>query len=133
MSPVFVDTHYFLAILNPRDAAHAKAVRFSYSQGRPLVTTCWVLTELADALARPQNRPLFRRTLNDLRQDPEANIIAPSQGLFDRGIALYDARPDKEWSLTDCISFVVMSELGLTEALTADRHFEQAGFRALLA
>ena len=53
--------------------------------------------------------------------------------LFERGLALYNARPDKEWSLTDCISFVVMADEGLTDALTGDRHFEQAGFTALLA
>ncbi len=59
-------------------------------------------------------------------------IVPSSSDLFWRGIKLFDARPDKEWSLTDCISFEVMAELGLTDALTADHHFEQAGFRALL-
>jgi hypothetical protein len=51
---------------------------------------------------------------------------------MDRGLALYAARPDKEWSLTDCVSFLVMQDHGVTEALTADHHFEQAGFVALL-
>ena len=56
-----------------------------------------------------------------------------SPELFERGLALYNARPDKEWSLTDCISFVVMADQGLAEGLTGDRHFDQAGFKALLA
>jgi hypothetical protein len=59
-------------------------------------------------------------------------MIPATQELFDRGVALYESRPDKEWSLTDCISFVVMADHGITEALTGDRHFEQAGFVALL-
>ena len=55
-----------------------------------------------------------------------------SRRLFTRGLALYKERTDKEWSLTDCISFVIMRDLKLSAALTADRHFEQAGFMALL-
>ena len=67
-----------------------------------------------------------------LRSESDAKIIAPEPGLFDQGCQLYFSRPDKEWSLTDCISFVVMQREGLTDALTGDRHFEQAGFHALL-
>ena len=59
-------------------------------------------------------------------------VIPASTALMDRGIALFAARADKEWGLTDCISFVVMQEHNMTEALTADHHFEQAGFSALL-
>ena len=60
-------------------------------------------------------------------------LSPPSAELFDRGCELYTSRSDKEWSLTDCISFVVMKERGLTDALTPDRHFEQAGFKVLLS
>ena len=63
---------------------------------------------------------------------PGVKIVAPDQALLDRGLALYRARPDKDWSLTDCISFVVMEREKIAEALTADHHFEQAGFLALL-
>jgi len=59
-------------------------------------------------------------------------VVGLDPHLYQRGINLYAQRPDKEWSLTDCISFVVMSDRGITEALTGDHHFEQAGFRALL-
>ena len=64
--------------------------------------------------------------------DPQVTIVSPSASLFDRGVELFAKRPDKCWSLTDCISFVVMEEQGIMHALTGDRHFEQAGFVALL-
>jgi uncharacterized protein len=92
----------------------------------------WVLTEVGDALATPGRRESFLRLLAALHADPTCTIVPPTQSLFDQGIALYGERPDKGWSLTDCISFVVMRQQGITEALTGDRHFEQAGFTTLL-
>ncbi len=94
--------------------------------------TAWVLTEFADGLANTPNRHLYQAILDDLQQEPSATIVPASQDLFERGQQLYFARPDKQWSLTDCISFVVMQELGINDALTADHHFEQASFVALL-
>lgn len=132
MNEVFVDSFYFFAILNPRDAAHAGAVEISRRSTRPMVTTTWVLTEVADGLARSANRQVFRRLLARLRANPENQVIPASDDLFEKGIALYDARPDKQWSLTDCISFVVMGDRGIREALTGDHHYEQAGFTPLL-
>ncbi len=67
-----------------------------------------------------------------MRQDSHTLVTPSSSELLEEGIALYLGRPDKDWSLTDCISFVVMEREGLREALTADRHFIQAGFTALL-
>ena len=131
MSAFFADTFYFLALLNERDAAHTKAVHVE-ATSVPVVTTAWVLTEVGDALCAPENRPVFLNLLDLLHESPDARVIPPSSELFERGIGFYRQRPDKEWSLTDCISFVVMADEGLTEALTGDHHFEQAGFRALL-
>ena len=68
-----------------------------------------------------------------LRNDPTVKIVPSSNELFAAGVELYATRSDKEWSLTDCISFVVMEREGLTDALTGDRHFEQAGFKVLLS
>lgn len=132
MTPCFADTFYFLAMLNAADEGHARAMSMAQTLRRPLVTTTWVLTEVADALADTANRELFPVFLSRLRSDPRMTIVAASDELFDRGVELYEDRPDKEWSLTDCISFVVMSDRGISEALTADHHFEQAGFTILL-
>ena len=64
--------------------------------------------------------------------DPRTTVFPASQDLFDAGVSLYSRRQDKDWSLTDCISFAVMQQQGLTDALTADHHFEQAGFTLLM-
>jgi predicted nucleic acid-binding protein len=132
MTPVFADTFYFLALVNVADAAHQRAVSFSQAHSLPVVTTTWVLTEVADGLSRSARRKVFVQLLEDLRADSQTLIVPSAQELFDQGVALYAARPDKDWSLTDCISFVVMHERGLSDALTADHHFEQAGFTAML-
>jgi hypothetical protein len=133
MTAVFADTFYFLAIINARDAAHEKAIEFSELREDVIVTTAWVLTELGDALCDSSRRRAFQRVVDGLKADSGTLIVPPSRSLFERGIELYNARDDKDWSLTDCISFIVMEEHGIEEALTGDRHFEQAGFRALLA
>ena len=128
----FGDTFYFLALSSPADEAHAIAIAASGDRSWRLVTTSWVLTEVGDALSGPGHRERFGELLDVLAADPNAEIVAPSQELFEAGVRLYRARPDKEWSLTDCISFVVMQGRGITGSLTGDRHFEQAGFQALL-
>lgn len=83
-------------------------------------------------MAAPARRSNFLTLLSKLGADPDVTILPATQALFEKGIDLFARRPDKSWSLTDCISFVVMAELRLTDALTGDHHFEQAGFRALL-
>lgn len=132
MSEVFADTFYYLALVNRNDAAHERAVTTSESLGAVTVTTAWVLAELADAMASPSQRPAFLRLLEAIRSNPHCTVVPPSAALFDKGLRLYAERMDKYWSLTDCISFQVMRERGLTNALTGDHHFEQAGFTALL-
>jgi uncharacterized protein len=131
MNAVFADTFYFLALINERDAAHGKAVQFDAAT-QLLITTAWVLTEVGDALSAPENRPAFLQLLDTLRNSPDARIIGPTPELFERGLELFRQRADKEWSLTDCISFVVMTNEHIEHALTGDRHFDQAGFYALL-
>ncbi len=132
MPAAFADTAYYLALLSVRDALHARAVALSHSLNRPVVTTAWVIQELADGLSAPPARIGFMRFLHSLEADATITIVEPDADLWRRGLSLYGARPDKAWSLTDCISFVVMTERGLTDALTGDHHYEQAGFRALL-
>jgi predicted nucleic acid-binding protein len=88
---------------------------------------------LADGWARPSSwRSVFIQLLADLQANPDILVVPVSDQLLREGVHLYGQRLDKEWSLTDCISFVVMQREGITEALTGDHHFEQAGFIALL-
>jgi predicted nucleic acid-binding protein len=131
MTPVFADTFYFLAIVNPRDVAHIEAVSFAASSKRPMITTEWIIMEVADALCSVQNRPVFTRLYRNIQKSQIA-IVTFSDDLMKRGIKLFESRPDKEWPLTDCVSFVVMADLGVSDALTGDRHFAQAGFKMLL-
>ncbi len=130
--PVFVDTQYLLALINPDDAWHERAVAAAGETRGPRVTTEAVLIELADALCRRQHRALAAHAVEALRADPDVECVWVDRKLFGRAFELYRARPDKDWSLTDCTSFVVMSDRKIESALTSDRHFEQAGFRALL-
>jgi len=132
MIQTFADSFYLLALFNPRDAAHKSAIAASKSLVGMLVTTDWVVTEVADALSNPVNRIECVEFINDLRRSPRFKVVRASAILFDKGWNYYASRPDKNWSLTDCISFVVMQEQGITEALTGDHHFEQAGFQPLL-
>lgn len=132
MKPVFADTFFFLALLNPSDASHVKAVELSRSLRRRRITTTWVLTEVGDAMSVGPTRAAFIEFYELLKQSPLVTIVPASQELFERGIDIFSQRPDKEWTLTDCISFVVMNSEAITDALTGDRHFEQAGFKALL-
>ncbi|MBW3541067.1 MAG: PIN domain-containing protein [Planctomycetes bacterium] len=132
MKAAFADTSYFLALVNPRDQHHAAAREIGKTVAGEIVTTAWVITEFGNAMAHPANRSLFLNLLNDLRRNGRLRMVESNPRLFEEGLDLYARRPDKEWSVTDCISFVVMEEEGLTDALTADHHFEQAGYTVLL-
>jgi predicted nucleic acid-binding protein len=132
MKQVFGDAVYFIALANPKDEYHRQAVALSQRVPGSLLTTEWVLTEVGDAMSQPENRRGFHRLLELLRTRSEVEIVPASSAWFQRGCELHVRRTDKEWSLTDCISFVVMHERRLIDALTSDHHFEQAGFRILL-
>jgi predicted nucleic acid-binding protein len=132
-SPIFIDTGYILALLNTADAHHDRAVVASRQVKPPFLTTEAVLTEIGNALSRVRWRALGYATIQDLHADPNIEVVPVDAALFERALAFYGARMDKEWGLTDCVSFVVMQERNLTQALTTDRHFSQAGFADLLA
>jgi predicted nucleic acid-binding protein len=133
MKRAFGDTHYFLALLNPRDQDHERATEFGEQWRGKIVTTRWILAELADAFSEPPLRAVAVAFFLRLEANPHLRVLPADDRQFMRGFELYRRRPDKEWSLTDCISFVVMSDEGLTDALTTDGHFRQAGFVPLLA
>ncbi|HEY6168839.1 MAG TPA: PIN domain-containing protein [Verrucomicrobiae bacterium] len=132
MSVVFADAFYFVARLNRRDQHHERVLAFSQSFRAHVLTTDWVLMEVADALAKSECRPRVREFILHLRQSAAYEIVPTSRDLLDRALDLYHQHRDKEWTLTDCVSFVVMRERGIGDALTEDRHFEQAGFTPLL-
>lgn len=132
MKPVFADTSFFVAICNPRDGLHRMATEVAAGVHREVVTTEFVLLELGNWLSRSGDRSVFVALVAQLEADPHARVIPADSALFRRGLELYTDRCDKNWSLTDCISFVVMREAKVLEALTADHHFEQAGFAILL-
>ena len=127
----FADTYALIAWLNPRDSANQQVTDYLDGFSGLLVTTEWVLMEVADALSSPQARGITVDFLRTVRDYPRFAIVGYEQEVYQAGFDLFAARLDKSWSLTDCISFAVMTERGLTDALTADHHFEQAGFRAV--
>ncbi len=132
MKPIFADSFYYFALSNREDESHERAYEFSAGYVGKIVTTEWILTEVADGFAAPRLRPLFVHLIAQIKADPMTKVVGVSRSLFKKGVELYSRRTDKGWSLTDCISFVVMRELGLSNVLSGDRHFQQAGFRNLL-
>ncbi len=100
--------------------------------GARLVTTCAVLLEIGNVLAKQRYRHAAVQLLDTLSQDPSVHVVPLSADLYERALTLFRERPDKDWGLTDCVSFVVMRDRDITVALTPDTHYQQAGFRALL-
>jgi uncharacterized protein len=130
----FADTFYWIALIFPRDAFHAAVVSFSRTLGSVrLVTTDEVLSEVLSHFAGfgPYWRAKVAALAHDVRSDPEIDVLPQSRADFDAALALYEARPDKGYSLTDCRSMLAMKEHGLTEVLTHDHHFTQEGFTIL--
>jgi uncharacterized protein len=132
VTPIFADTFFFLALVNAHDHAYHDKARSANRMDRPVVTTAWVLIEVADHLCDAYNRHLYGELLDALKSDPRYEIVPATQAWLDTATDFYKQRPDKDWSLTDCTSFVLMRQRGLSDALTADHHFEQAGFTAML-
>jgi predicted nucleic acid-binding protein len=132
MNRVFADAFYFIAILNEHDQDHDRVLEIASLLRVPFVTTEYILVEVADALSGMRHRSSFTEFVRRLQNSPKVDLIPAGAALFEAGLNLYNARPDKQWSLTDCNSFEVMPQRHLTEALTADHHFKQAGFRVLL-
>ncbi len=132
MKAVFADTSYYIALLNPKDINHLKAKTFAGEYKGDFITSAWVITELANNLCRGLNRTLFVSIYKTLQNSNRVTIIPLSSQLLEEGLDLYSQRMDKDWSLTDCISFIIMRQQNLNEAAATDRHFEQAGFTRLI-
>jgi predicted nucleic acid-binding protein len=135
MKSVFADADYWIALLHSREELHQEAARVSAGLGPArIVTSEMVLAEVLNALgSRGETiRTKAAESIEQLRQAPNVTIVPQTGAQFAEALASYRGHRDKEWSLTDCASFLIMRESGLTEALTRDHHFEQAGFIALL-
>lgn len=135
MRRIFADAGYWIALLNPKDAGHERARQVSSTLGQAwIITSEMVLTELLNAFASKGNR--LRETacsaIQNIRSNPNGEVVPMTSTAFRQAMTRYCARSDKTWGLTDCTSFLVMEEKGITEALSFDHDFEQAGFRALL-
>ena len=134
MERVFADTGYWIALLSPRDQLHASAVEFSraVSQDR-IVTSEMVLTEFLNSLSDygPYLRQAAARSVESL-QASGVVVVPQTPRLFADALDRYKGMSDKSWSLTDCASFLIMEGEHLTDALSHDRHFAQAGFQTRL-
>ncbi|MGE0823906.1 MAG: type II toxin-antitoxin system VapC family toxin [Candidatus Binatia bacterium] len=132
---VFLDTAALLALANKRDALHqqAKIERNRLArERRSILTTEWVLTEFLNAMQRPPARTLAIRMTEQLRESKRVQILAAKTADWHAGYALYQSRPDKAWSLVDCISIHLCQQQSIQEVFTADHNFAQAGYRILL-
>ena len=129
---ILVDTAYVLALVNERDQYHDRAQELAdLFEGRNLLITDAVLLEIGNALARSFKKQAIE-IISYFIESEEVEIFRHSSQIFDKAFALYKKYDDKEWSLVDCISFIVMRERGIKQALTFDSHFDQAGFVAIM-
>ena len=135
MRRVFVDTSAIIALLNATDEYHPKASRLNnelLEEQVRFITTSAVMNEVLDGFSKLYLRRSGIAYFDAFSQSHYTRMIHVSKPIFLAGVDLFRKRPDKEWSLTDCISFIVMRRYRLKEALPIDHHFEQAGFRKLL-
>jgi len=137
MKPVFADTGFWIAFLYPKDRWHQEAIELYRSlqqQRRKVVTSDLVLTEFLNFFSSfdASVRQEAGLTAKDIKSSPNILVVPQNERLFQQALELYLQRADKAWSLTDCSSFLIMEEMGLTEALAHDKHFSQAGFVTLL-
>jgi uncharacterized protein len=135
VNTVFADTSYWIAVSNPQDSLHTRVKDLSRTL-RPmrLVTSEMVLAEFLNDFSQRGEflRRAAVRLIERSRNDPNITIVRQTSLQFWEAVSMYSARTDKAWSLTDCASFQIMRHYHLNQALAHDRHFEQAGFRALL-
>ena len=134
MRVLFADTQFWIAICRPNDP-WAKAAEDAITSAKPvrLVTTDEVLTELLTAMAAggPHLRLRAAKLVDEILADPQITVVPQTRSTFLEGLRLYRSRPDKSYSLTDCVSMALMERRRISEVLTADRHFAQEGFSIL--
>ena len=135
MNEIFLDPSFAIALSAITDQNHARAVELAEqieAQNSHLVTTQAILLEIGNALSKQRYRIAAIQLLESLESDPNVEIVPLTNELYDAAFQLFRSRQDKEWGLVDCILCIVMQNRGITDVLTADEHFNQMGFRALL-
>ena len=133
MNRIFIDTSFIIALYNIDDEYHKKAVNILPEiENAQFILTHAIILEIGNAFANIKLRKIGIEILKRLEADKQNLIIPYSSEIHKQAMVLYESRPDKNWGLTDCVSFVVMKKYGITKALTTDKHFQQAGFKALL-
>ncbi|MGH9640582.1 MAG: type II toxin-antitoxin system VapC family toxin [Bryobacteraceae bacterium] len=135
MNPNFADTAFWIALVAPRDQLHSQAEGTSeWLASGQIITSGWILTEFLNEFAgrREDLRIAASKMVQSLRGRADLLIVPQTSSGFEAAFDLYRKRIDKGWSLTDCSSFLIMEQYRIRDALTYDRHFEQAGFTALL-
>ena len=137
VAELFLDASYYaIALASATDQYHERAVELAQrieTGDRRLVTSRAVVLEIGNALSKLRYRAAAFALLDAIERDPNLEIVPLSEELYRRSLELYRQHQEKEWGLTDCVSFAVMRERSIIDALTADDHFRQAGFRILLA
>lgn len=129
---IFVDTLFIIALINKRDQYHQKALQLAKQfENYPLITTDAILLEVGNALSNNYKNEAVELIENFLASD-DVEVVRLTPKLFDEALSLYKKHQDKSWGLVDCVSFVVMKENKVNQALTFDKHFIQAGFQALM-
>ena len=133
MGTYFADTSFWIALSSRRDQYHSRAVEwheFIVRSGSKILTTEAFLWERLNALSDTSTRGIAAEGYRRAHTDRQVEVVPFHSELVDSAVALYAARSDKDWSLSDCFSFVVMSQRHLIEALTTDRHFQQTSLKA---
>ena len=136
MKHIFLDTSGLIAVANTDDQWHSEAERvwaeIIASRAR-LVTSSLVLIEIGDGLSRVEHRPLALQIYRALHSSERVQIVQSDNDLEGRAWQLYQARPDKDWGMTDCVSMILIRDQSIVEVFSTDHHFEQAGFEILLS
>ena len=128
---IFIDTSFIIALINERDQYHTQALDLSDLYiDQALAITDAVLLEIANSLARRYKNEAIE-VIEQFLNSEDVEVIRLTPAIFDRAFELYKTRPDKEWGLVDCVSFIVMQDRHIQEVLTFDQHFAQAGFQIL--
>jgi len=129
---IFLDTGFFIALFNPGDRLHLRAMAWAKAVDEPLLLTEHILWESVNYFSARANRPKAHALVEHVQTEPAYDLVHATPELLAAGLRLHRERPDKDWSLTDCIAFALMEERGIKRALAYDQHFAQAGFEPLL-